>query len=374
MRRMFSVLIAFFLLAIPAQLFAKGPTLKIIIRGGDLKAPIEIRDSAVLASFPVWAGPGTSPNEMNAFIIDWSRGPVTERPKELPRYEISFYAKHPEERLVYVVFYEYDPATQRGYVYLPGRTDQWYRLNVGTIFRGVEGNWFPAWSVWDKVARPLIAGAKPQILAASLRALIGPTRPVAAAPEDDHPMDQVKQEFGKPNPNAPAELSRFAFLIGNWRFEARVKVAGGEWQTLQGTWLGRFILDGYAIADEYRMTDSSGKLIVLGINLRTHDATKKTWNMKWLNALTGTWVDLGPEELGGVSFDGRSIIYILKEPVADAQRLRAMGFQDAGTAHAYTRATYTNISEKHFTWRGEKSDDQKTWSEFMVVEVYRNKE
>lgn len=213
-----------------------------------------------------------------------------------------------------------------------------------------------------------------RLLLTALLLLIGATRPAAAAPEDDHPMDQVKQEFGKPNRNAPAALSRFAFLIGDWRLEARVKVAEGEWQTFQGTWLGRFILDGYAIADEYRMTDSSGKLIVLGVNLRTYDATKRTWNMKWLNALTGTWVDLGPEELGGVRFDGRSIIYTLKEPVADAERLRTMGFQNAGTAHAYTRATYTNISEKHFTWRGEKSDDGKTWSEFMVVEVYRNKE
>jgi hypothetical protein len=165
-------------------------------------------------------------------------------------------------------------------------------------------------------------------------------------------MDQVEQEFGKANPNAPAALSRFAFLIGRWRCEARVKLVNGEWQTLQATWLGRFILDGYAIADEYRMTGSSGELIVLGMNFRTYDATKETWNIKWLNALAGTWVDLGPEELGGITFDGQSIIYAFKEPMA---------------AHAYTRATYTNISEKHFTWRGEKSDDGKTWSEFMVA-------
>src|ERR671922_353575 len=125
-------------------------------------------------------------------------------------------------------------------------------------------------------------------------------------------MDQV----GKPNPNAPAALSRFAFLIGNWRCEAKVRLANGEWQTLQATWVGRFILDGYAIADEYRMTGSSGEVIVLGLNLRTYDATKQNWNMKWLNALAGTWVDLGPEELGGVHFDGRSITYVLKEPVA----------------------------------------------------------
>ena len=172
-------------------------------------------------------------------------------------------------------------------------------------------------------------------------------------------MDQVEEDFGKPNPNAPTALSRFAFLIGTWRCEARVRSAEGEWKTLQGTWVGRFILDGYAIADEYRMTGSSGELIVLGLNLRAYDPTKQTWNMKWLNALAGTWVDLGPEELGGVNFDDQSIIYTLREPVA---------------THAYTRATYTNISEQHFTWRGEASDDGKAWREFMVVEVYRTKD
>jgi hypothetical protein len=172
-------------------------------------------------------------------------------------------------------------------------------------------------------------------------------------------MDQVDQQSREANPDAPPALSRFAFLVGRWRCEARVRLATGEWQTLQATWLGRFILDGHAIADEYRMTGSSGELIVLGMNLRTYDAARQTWNMKWLDALAGTWVDLGLEELGGVACDGQSITYAFKEPVA---------------AHAYTRATYTDISERHFTWRGEKSDDGKTWSEFMVVEVYRSEE
>ena len=47
--------------------------------------------------------------------------------------------------------------------------------------------------------------------------LIGPTRPAAAAPEDNHSMDQVEQEFGKADPNARAGSFRFAFLIGRWR-------------------------------------------------------------------------------------------------------------------------------------------------------------
>jgi hypothetical protein len=172
-------------------------------------------------------------------------------------------------------------------------------------------------------------------------------------------MDQVDLEFGRPNPNAPEALCRFAFLIGRWRCEAKLRSANGELQTFQATWLGRFILDGYAIADEYRMTGFCGELIVLGMNFRTYDAAKQIWNIKWLNALAGTWVDLGPEDLGGVQFDGQSVTYAFKEPVA---------------AHAYTRATYTDISKTHFTWRGEKSKDGETWSEFMIVEAYRSKE
>ncbi len=172
-------------------------------------------------------------------------------------------------------------------------------------------------------------------------------------------MDQQDQNFGKLNSHAPAALSRFAFLIGKWRCEAKIKSATGEWQTFKAAWLGRFILDGYAIADEYRMTGSSGELIVLGMNFRTYDAAKQIWNIRWLNALAGNWTDLVSEEFGGVRFDGQSILYAFKEPVA---------------SHAYTRATYTNHSMTHFTWRGEKSDDAKTWSEFMVVEAYRSKE
>ena len=169
-------------------------------------------------------------------------------------------------------------------------------------------------------------------------------------------MHQVNQEFGQLNPKAPAELSLFAFLIGKWRCEAKLRSANGEWQSFDGTWLGRYILDGYAIADEYRMTGSSGELLVLGTNFRAYDAAKQSWNIRWLNGLAGTWIDLGPEELGGVTIDGPSIFYVFKEHMLE---------------HAYTRATYTNISNSHFRWRGEKSYDRKAWTEFMVIEAHR---
>jgi hypothetical protein len=194
------------------------------------------------------------------------------------------------------------------------------------------------------------------ILLASVPLLVGSVPQMASIEEGS--MAQSDQDFGRLNAKAPAELSRFTFLIGKWQCEANLMLANGTWQTFKAAWLGRYILDGYAIADEYRMLGPSGDLIVLGMNLRTYDAIKRTWNIRWLNGLAGDWTDLVSEQLGGVKVDGSSIIYAFKEPVA---------------GHVYTRATYTAHSKTHFTWRGEKSDDGKSWSEFMIVEAVREK-
>jgi hypothetical protein len=162
MKRMVGALPIIFLLLLPARLFAKGDTVKITIQGADLKTPIQITDRKVLANVQVWSGLGTSSSEPGfkpkapSFIIDWSQGPTAEPPKGLPRYEVSFYANMPSERLIYVVSYAFDAATGHGYVYLPGRSDKNYYLNVGTILRGVEGNWFHSWTQWDGVAKHLI--------------------------------------------------------------------------------------------------------------------------------------------------------------------------------------------------------------------------
>ena len=98
-------------------------------------------------------------------------------------------------------------------------------------------------------------------------------------------MEPNKHEYGKPNPNAPRKLSQFAFLIGMWRGEAKLKGEDGAWESLSALWEGRYILDGYAIADEYRMMTPAGKILVLGMNFRSYDTRKKAWNLKWLDAL-----------------------------------------------------------------------------------------
>ena len=174
-------------------------------------------------------------------------------------------------------------------------------------------------------------------------------------------MPQNNHDKDKPNPNAPAALSQFAFLIGEWRFDAKFKSPRGESQTFHGTWIGRLILDGHVIEDEYKMLGANGEVIVHGMNFRVYDAAKKFWNIKWLNALQGTWMDLTSEEFGGAQIEGQSISYVFREATGASGRW----------TQPYTRATYTSVSPTIFTWSGDKSDDLKNWTQFMLVECHR---
>jgi hypothetical protein len=167
MKRILAVafIISFFLI-VPSRVLAKGATTKIIIEGTGLAKPIEITDRKVLANFNVWTGPGTFSSQpgFNAnapgFIVDWSEGPVTQPPQALRKYQVSFYSDDLQhERPIYVVYYAVGPGSEQGYVYLPGNSDEWWRLNVTSITRGVEGKWFHAWSIWESIARPLIKKA-----------------------------------------------------------------------------------------------------------------------------------------------------------------------------------------------------------------------
>jgi hypothetical protein len=145
---------------LPTSLSAKGDIVKITIKAPGRAAPIEITDSNIRA-FHVWAGPGVRVNDFvqtEGFIIDWAQGSVPQPAVELPKYEVSFYSSGRVNGLVYVVSYVFDAQTSQGFVYLPGKDDERYSLNVATIYRhGLEGHWFRATSAWDNFVKPLIA-------------------------------------------------------------------------------------------------------------------------------------------------------------------------------------------------------------------------
>ena len=150
-------------------LSAKGPTVRIVITGPDPTHSVEITAPALLQQFQVWSGPGVEADgqqEPQGFIIDWVSDGSSRRLTSLPRYKASFYAKYANrpldsqpEHLAYVVWYQPDFDSRRGYVYLPGKGDEAFALNVQTIFRGREGRWFEATDAWnaaviDRLARP----------------------------------------------------------------------------------------------------------------------------------------------------------------------------------------------------------------------------
>ena len=151
MRSFLAVLLA----SVPIALTAKGTTTRIIVDGPELVSPIEIVED--VARFHVWAGPSTSSNEAQSLIVDWASGPV-EPPKAQPVHKVSLETTR-REPSTYVVFYTFDPSTNKGYVFIPGKSHPAYRDNTFLIVFGAEGKWFRAWSEWDELARPLIERA-----------------------------------------------------------------------------------------------------------------------------------------------------------------------------------------------------------------------
>jgi hypothetical protein len=127
----FSALTLAVLLTLVTSPIAKGATTRITIRGSNSGGSIDITDTTILREFNVWSGPGTSSGG-----VEGTDTPPT-----------------------YVVFYERDAASNRGYVYLPGKGDEQYPPNVRKIFRGhsLEGKWFLATNAWQKAVGPLIS-------------------------------------------------------------------------------------------------------------------------------------------------------------------------------------------------------------------------
>lgn len=143
-------------LMLPLIAFAKGDTIRIVIRGGTLSAPIEITEPSLVNRFNVWSGPGTGPAvDPEGLNVDWLRG-IVHPPNGLESYVVSFVTTRSNPS-TYVVRYAVDPVSKQGYVYIPGKAEASYRDNVWLIYRGIEGNWFYASKTWQALADPLIS-------------------------------------------------------------------------------------------------------------------------------------------------------------------------------------------------------------------------
>ncbi len=153
------------------------------------------------------------------------------------------------------------------------------------------------------------------------------------------------------NLDAPSQLSAFSFLVGDWTCDVRVRQTDGSIIHWSAEWIGRYILEGYAIMDQYKMVDTTGRLVVSGFNIRTYNSKTNPWNMKWFEALSSTWLDLGPQLLGGVEISESSIVFKTQYAPNEIQRIK-----------------FFNISKTHFDWSADISNDKgHIWKDSVIL-------
>src|ERR1044072_1911578 len=95
----------------------------------------------------------------------------------------------------------------------------------------------------------------------------------------DPPPDPAVTIYGTLNPAAPAELATFSFLVGKWTGTGKYRDAEGKPTDFGVLWVGRYALNGMAIADEIRRPEAEGAGIS-GLTLRFFDPTSKTWTVE----------------------------------------------------------------------------------------------
>jgi len=123
--------------------------------------------------------------------------------------------------------------------------------------------------------------------------------------------DPTKTAYGEKNQNTPQELDAFSFLIGTWQGKGKTRLDDGTVAEYPVTWIGRYILDGTAIADEVHAPAPDGSPY-LGINLRQYDHDRKTWIIEYLNVSHSFLRKLVDARSWSVTAHGRNVTVALE--------------------------------------------------------------
>lgn len=163
--------------------------------------------------------------------------------------------------------------------------------------------------------------------------------------------------FGQVHPAAPEETAQFSFLIGEWSCSIRrMQKDGTLGQPTAATWTGRYILDGWAIQDEWISTDAQGKLSH-GMNVRSFNQETSKWDNRWLASGSLRWLSFQSEQLG-------DRMVMTSEPRHDAKGRPFL-----------SRNVFHDISNDAWRWRQDRSfDGGETWLEGVAVIEARLKE
>ena len=135
----------------------------------------------------------------------------------------------------------------------------------------------------------------------------------ASAQEVPTVTDPSKTIHGERSPRAPRELDVFAFLIGRWEGRGRTRLPDGKVAEYPVACVGRYVLDGTAIADEMHGPYPDGRPS-LGITFRQYDQSRKTWVIEFLNVSESFLRRQVHPGTGSVAVSGRTVTVTSESP------------------------------------------------------------
>jgi hypothetical protein len=162
--------------------------------------------------------------------------------------------------------------------------------------------------------------------------------------------------YGERNPHSPRELDVFSFLIGKWQGTGKAKLDGGKFADFAVSWIGRYILDGTAIADELHSLAPDGSPY-LGISLRQYNKKRKTWIIEYLNVSHSFLRRQVNDSSGSVTVDGPTVAVT------------------SGSPDSMSREHYRVVDHDNWAYRLDASNDGgSNWNEGQVEMTFHRSE
>jgi hypothetical protein len=156
--------------------------------------------------------------------------------------------------------------------------------------------------------------------------------------------------YGARSREAPPELDVFSFLVGKWQGIGKTKAPDGTSVQFDVSWIGRYILNGTAIADEFHSLSPDGSPY-LGISLRAFDSQHGCWIIEYLNVSNSFLRRQVNAHSGSVQHTGNRVVVI------------------SGDGQTRIREDYQRAEDTHFTYSMATSPDGGQHWDAVSIEV-----
>ncbi|GAB4237201.1 MAG: hypothetical protein Tsb0034_12240 [Ekhidna sp.] len=165
-------------------------------------------------------------------------------------------------------------------------------------------------------------------------------------PSQDYP-------FGRPNPDAPTQITEYSPLIGTCSCVSIAKKNQTEWtDTVRMKWVFKYIMNGMAVQDETFKEDGS-----YSGSIRQYSTDSSKWYVHYYTSKSP--VSSLPTWRGGKRDNGNIVLYNEQTTPNGA-----VGFY---------RITFSDISTAGFNWTGEWVDKTESFS-FPMWKIFCRKD